>query len=146
MRKTRVVAMALFVASIPIILTGCGNTQPAVTRASVTVTAPAPVTVTATPKPKARATVTEQPPVTVTAQPPVTVTALPPATAPARTLIIVTEQPARYGIFNLPSGLLCRDLKAQGYTWANAIDYWNYWGQPDNMDIDLNGIPCETVY
>ena len=136
MRKTRVVAMALFVASIPIILTGCGSTQPAVTPASVTVTAPAPVTVTATPN--ARATVTEQPPVTVTAQPPVTAAARPP--------IIVTEQPARYGIFNLPSGLLCRDLKAQGYTWANAIDYWNYWGQPDNMDIDLNGIPCETVY
>ena len=112
MRKTRVVAMALFVASIPIILTGCGSTQPAVTPASVTVTAPAPVTVTATPK--ARAT--------------------------------VTEQPDSYGIFNLPSGLLCRDLKAQGYTWANAIDYWNYWGQPDHMDIDLNGIPCETVY
>ena len=143
-RKTRVVAMALFVASIPIILTGCGSTQPAVTPASVTVTAPAPVTVTATPK--ARATVTEQPPVTVTAQPPVTVTALPPVAAPARPPIIVTEQPDRYGIFNLPSGLLCRDLKAQGYTWANAIDYWNYWGQPDNMDIDLNGIPCETVY
>jgi len=33
-----------------------------------------------------------------------------------------------------------------GYNWSEAIAYWNYWGDPDNMDIDLNGIPCETVY
>jgi hypothetical protein len=45
-----------------------------------------------------------------------------------------------------PAGLLCRDLEAKGYSYAEAIDYWQAAGQPSRMDIDGNGIPCETVY
>ena len=33
-----------------------------------------------------------------------------------------------------------------GYSYADAVGYWNVWGQPDRMDEDLNGYPCETVY
>lgn len=43
-------------------------------------------------------------------------------------------------------GLLCRDLKAKGFSYSAAIDYWRYNGQPNAMDADRNGIPCETVY
>jgi hypothetical protein len=45
-----------------------------------------------------------------------------------------------------PAGLLCRDLEAKGYSYAAAIDYWQAAGQPSRMDVDGNGIPCETVY
>jgi hypothetical protein len=46
----------------------------------------------------------------------------------------------------LPAGLFCRDLDAQGYSYAAAVDYWRLHGQPSRMDADGNGIPCETVY
>jgi hypothetical protein len=46
----------------------------------------------------------------------------------------------------LPAGLFCRDLYARGYSYADAVSYWYLHGEPDQMDIDLNGIPCETVY
>lgn len=47
---------------------------------------------------------------------------------------------------NQPAGLLCRDLAAKGYSYSAAVDYWRFNGQPDRMDADKNGIPCETVY
>jgi hypothetical protein len=46
----------------------------------------------------------------------------------------------------LPAGLLCKDLKAQGYSYSAAVAYWQREGMPDRMDADRNGIPCETVY
>jgi hypothetical protein len=46
----------------------------------------------------------------------------------------------------LPAGLFCRDLYARGYSYGDAVNYWYVNGEPDQMDIDLNGIPCETVY
>jgi hypothetical protein len=46
----------------------------------------------------------------------------------------------------LPAGLFCRDLHARGYSYTDAVSYWYLHGEPDQMDIDLNGIPCETVY
>ncbi len=46
----------------------------------------------------------------------------------------------------LPSGLFCRDLAADGYSYAAAIEYWRVEGMPDRMDADRNGIPCETVH
>ena len=46
----------------------------------------------------------------------------------------------------LPAGLYCRDLAAQGYSFSAAVTYWRTEGQPDRMDSDRNGIPCETVY
>ncbi len=46
----------------------------------------------------------------------------------------------------LPSGLLCRDMKSRGYNYAEAVAYWAAEGRPDRMDEDRNGYPCETVY
>ena len=46
----------------------------------------------------------------------------------------------------LPAGLFCRDLKARGYSYVGATNYWRAHGNPDQMDVDRNGIPCETVY
>ena len=50
------------------------------------------------------------------------------------------------GIEELDAGLFCRDLQPKGYSYAEAVAYWTREGQPDRMDADLNGIPCETVY
>ncbi|MEU4184072.1 excalibur calcium-binding domain-containing protein [Micrococcus luteus] len=50
------------------------------------------------------------------------------------------------GVVPLASGLLCRDLAARGATYAQAVGYWWYYGMPERMDADKNGIPCETVY
>lgn len=47
---------------------------------------------------------------------------------------------------NQPPGLFCRDLRAKGFSYSAAVDYWRNNGQPDQMDADRNGIPCETVY
>ena len=33
---------------------------------------------------------------------------------------------------------------ASGYFWS--LVYWSLEGEPDRMDADLNGIPCETLY
>jgi hypothetical protein len=41
---------------------------------------------------------------------------------------------------------MCSDLYARGVGYPDAVDYWWTYGAPDRMDIDLNGIPCETVY
>jgi hypothetical protein len=49
-------------------------------------------------------------------------------------------------VLSLEAGLLCRDLAAQGYEYDDAVAYWNREGQPGRMDIDLDGIPCETMY
>lgn len=45
-----------------------------------------------------------------------------------------------------PAGLFCRDLEAKGYSYVAAVDYWRSHGQPNQMDADRNGIPCETVF
>lgn len=49
-------------------------------------------------------------------------------------------------IRGLSAGLFCRDLMARGYSYVAATDYWRMHGQPNQMDADRNGIPCETVY
>lgn len=49
-------------------------------------------------------------------------------------------------VLNEPDGLLCRDLEAKGYSYSEAVDYWEAAGRPNRMDIDGNRIPCETVY
>ncbi len=48
--------------------------------------------------------------------------------------------------FNEPTGLLCADLADAGYSYGDALAYWIAEGAPNRMDIDTNGIPCETVY
>ncbi|MGY1744808.1 hypothetical protein [Blastococcus sp. SYSU D00695] len=50
------------------------------------------------------------------------------------------------GLASLPPGLLCQDLAALGLGPADAAAYWFYWAQPDRMDADLDGVPCETVW
>jgi hypothetical protein len=62
------------------------------------------------------------------------------------TIATVEASAARKSVTQLRRGLFCRDLRRMGYPYGDALKYWNYWGQPDNMDADLNGIPCETVY
>ena len=57
-----------------------------------------------------------------------------------------------------PKGLYCRDLLSGdpnaypfsgqsvpsiSYFWS--LVYWSLEGEPDRMDADLNGIPCETL-
>jgi hypothetical protein len=49
-------------------------------------------------------------------------------------------------VLGQPAGLLCRDLAAKGYSYSAAVDYWRFHAQPNRMDADRNGIPCETVY
>lgn len=60
----------------------------------------------------------------------------------------------------VPEGMYCRDLASQdldvalfysdpgfsedGFFWS--LVYWSLEGQPDRMDADHNGIPCETLY
>jgi Excalibur calcium-binding domain len=46
----------------------------------------------------------------------------------------------------LPSGLLCRDIKARGGSYKDAVNYYISEGRPSRMDRDGNGVPCETVY
>lgn len=60
-----------------------------------------------------------------------------------------TPRPKKSGpgdVRDLDAGLFCRDLNAQAYSYSAAVDYWRMHGQPDQMDADQNGIPCETVY
>jgi hypothetical protein len=58
-----------------------------------------------------------------------------------------------------PTGLSCADLRAGEATFPFdvsttddvgsifwSIVYWNLEGQPDRMDVDLDGVPCETLY
>lgn len=71
-------------------------------------------------------------------------------TAPASTTTVSPAPepatPAVGDVRSLPDGLLCRDLNAQGYSYSAAVDYWRVHGQPNRMDEDRNGIPCETVF
>ena len=59
-----------------------------------------------------------------------------------------------------PKGLYCRDLLTtdlgpfpfwqgdtpDGRAFLWSLVYWSLEGEPDRMDADLNGIPCETLY
>lgn len=49
-------------------------------------------------------------------------------------------------VLDQPAGLLCRDLESRGFSYSAAVDYWRFHGQPERMDADRNGIPCETVF
>jgi Excalibur calcium-binding domain len=46
----------------------------------------------------------------------------------------------------LPPNLFCRDVKARGRNYEDAVNYYMNEGRPARMDKDGNGIPCETVY
>ena len=50
------------------------------------------------------------------------------------------------GVLGEPAGLFCRDLDANGYSYAEAVTYWEHHGRPAQMDASGMGIPCSTVY
>jgi hypothetical protein len=83
---------------------------------------------------------TELPATSTTAGAPSSTTAPPATTVPPATAAPIGD------VRQAPAGLLCKDLQAQGYSYSAAVDYWRVNGQPDRMDADKNGIPCETVY
>jgi hypothetical protein len=40
----------------------------------------------------------------------------------------------------------CDELAALGYSYVDAIRYWEREGVPDRLDADWDGIPCETAW
>lgn len=75
-------------------------------------------------------------------------TSTPTSTATSTPTASASSTPATrlQDVRSLGAGLFCRDLNAQGYSYAAAVDYWRAHGQPNQMDADANGVPCETVY
>lgn len=57
-----------------------------------------------------------------------------------------TTTAAERSVLDEPPGQLCRDLSAKGYTYAEAVSYWEHHGRPSRMDASGTGIPCQTVY
>lgn len=49
-------------------------------------------------------------------------------------------------VLSEPAGLYCRDLAAKGYSYPEAMLYWEHNGWPENMDASGLGIPCQSVY
>lgn len=72
------------------------------------------------------------------------------ATAPrkaAKKKPALARAPRHIGdVADLGPGLFCRDLDATGYSYSAAVEYWRIEGHTNRMDVDRNGIPCETVY
>lgn len=88
------------------------------------------------------ATTTEIAESTTTTEP--TTTSPPTTAAPATTPVTTPSGPG--DVRDEPAGQFCRDLDAKGYSYSAAVDYWLIHGQPNQMDADRNGIPCETVF
>ncbi len=107
--------------------------EPATTIPSTTAT-----TTTSTAEPSASSTEPTTTTTTSVATAPSSSTTATTTTVPA----VVTVPP----VVEVESGLLCRDLNGLGYGYVDAVAYWVREGQPDRMDADRNGIPCETVY
>ncbi len=84
--------------------------------------------------------VTTTPAVTTTSPTPTTTTEPPPTTT------TITRPPDDREVDALAWGLLCRDLVEAGWDYSGAVAYWEVEGRPARMDVDENGIPCETVY
>ena len=77
---------------------------------------------------------------------PVPVTTALASTTVAPTTVAPSTPVGPGNVLTEPVGLFCKDLKAKGYSYSASVDYWRAHGQPDNMDADKNGIPCETAY
>ncbi|MDQ6697900.1 MAG: hypothetical protein M3Z46_10650 [Actinomycetota bacterium] len=69
-----------------------------------------------------------------------------PVTSTPTTSVTVAPTVGPHNVLTEPAGLYCRDLKARGYSYTAAVDYWRAHGQANQMDADRNGIPCETVF
>lgn len=114
-----------------VLTTSCG---PGTAGQSPSTTGPEPTT------PEASATTTL--PVVTTAHVDTTTTNPPTTTTSTPATTSTTLVP----IDSLESGLFCRDLAAAGYSYVQAVAYWQSHGSPDRMDADHNTIPCQTVY
>lgn len=108
--------------------TGVDQSEEMTTRAETATTPAAPISTTLSTTTVSTTTTTST---TIT-------TASPTTTAPTTTTLAV--------VGSLDTGLFCRDVAALGYNYTEAVVYWMKEGQPDRMDADHNGIPCETVY
>lgn len=73
-------------------------------------------------------------------------TPTPPTTTSTTAPITTTTTTAAPAPTPLEAGLLCSDVAAAGYGFAEALAYWVREGMPERMDADGNGVPCETVY
>ena len=68
------------------------------------------------------------------------------ASAAPNTTLSTTSTTSLAPIDRLDSDLSCRELAALGYSYVDAIRYWEREGVPDRMDADWDGIPCETAW
>jgi hypothetical protein len=57
-----------------------------------------------------------------------------------------TTRPATTQRIKLVVGKYCAAMKAAGWSFEKARAYYEDHGQPDHMDADSDGIPCEMVY
>jgi hypothetical protein len=93
-------------------------------------------------------TTTTVPTVGATAESATTAPSPPPSTVttPPATTTIPATSTTPPAVTDLAAGLFCRDVADLGFGYADAVTYWVAEGEPDRMDADHNGIPCETVY
>ncbi|HMJ77450.1 MAG TPA: hypothetical protein VK507_15835 [Iamia sp.] len=126
-----VVVLVVVIVLMAVVLGGSDDDgEEVVSSSSTTPTTAVPTTPSTTPPPSSSVPAT-------------TDTTAPPTTLPAPTAPPVTASP---GAGELPAGLLCRDLLAQGVDYDLAVAYWLQEGRPPQNDEDLDGVPCETVY
>lgn len=77
---------------------------------------------------------------------PATTTEQPTTTTTTTTTTTLPEPDDQRPVEASAWGLLCRDLASAGWDYTKAIAYWEVEGRPARMDVDENGIPCETAY
>jgi ligand-binding sensor domain-containing protein len=118
----------LLLVALALLSAGCTNGDD--TAASTTAPGTTPITITSVPS-----TLLPPPtavPTTTSSTPPTTTTPPTPAAKPTG--------------HRLDPGLYCRDIATLGGSYQEAAAYWITEGRPGRMDVDQNGIPCETVY
>jgi hypothetical protein len=126
-----------------LVLAGCIGNDPA---GDSTTTIPAPTTTVPATTETTAATTTTSEPTASTTEPTITTTTSVATDPSSSTTTTTTTVPTVPPVAEVESGLLCRDLNGLGYGYVDAVAYWVREGQPDRMDADRNGIPCETVY
>lgn len=78
----------------------------------------------------------------------VTSTSVAPSTEPtvSTTAAPTTTMGADSAVRLLPAGLDCRALVDTGLSYSEVVRYWNGHAQPDELDPDGDGEPCEQVF
>lgn len=67
-------------------------------------------------------------------------------TPSSTTTAAVAPAASARNVLDEPEGQFCRDLNAKGYSYAEAVTYWEHNGRPSQMDASGTGIPCQTVW